>query len=287
VIDLHTHTSFSDGTDTPEALIDLAAQRGLKAMAITDHDTVLGLERAEKRARERCMGFLPGIELEIEFFPGEFHLLGLGLFELRDEFREKLDFVARKRAERNERMLDRLREAGIEAERSELTALAGGPIVGRPHFASLLIKKHVVKNQKQAFEKYLAKGRPFYVPRETMSLETGIRLIRESGARCVLAHPFSLFLSWKRLEQNLRAWKEAGIDGVEAYHPIATYGACSRLEKLARSYGFIITAGSDYHGSNKPERKLGITAGNKKIEDSYLDELGFGGRFSSQAADQK
>jgi 3',5'-nucleoside bisphosphate phosphatase len=273
MIDLHAHTTCSDGTFSPEALVELAARRGLSALAVTDHDTMLGLDRAASRAADLDIRFVPGIELEIMFIPGEFHLLGLGLFHPGEEFASTLTFIDAKRVERNFAILERIREAGVAADMDEVQAIAGGTIVGRPHFASLLVQRKFVKTKQLAFTKYLAKGRPFYVGRETVPLEKAIDLIHASGGRAILAHPLSLFLSWGKLQLKLNELKEIGIDGIEAYHPTATLNACRRLETMGRNLGFMITAGSDFHGENRPDRKLGITAGDRKIEDSFLDGL--------------
>jgi hypothetical protein len=150
---------------------------------------------------------------------------------------------------------------------------AGGGLVGRPHFGAFLISRRVVKNQEQAFKRWLGKGRPFYVPKEGLAFEKAAALIHDSGGAAVLAHPMSLYVSWGRLPGFLALLKEQGLDGIEAWHPAAKVKACKRLEELGRNLGLFVTAGSDFHGSARPERKLGYTAGDRKIEDLFLRGL--------------
>ena len=156
--------------------------------------------------------------------------------------------------------------------------VAGELLVGRPHFGAFLISRRIVKNQEQAFKRWLGKGRPFYVPKEGLPFEQAARLIHQSGGAAVLAHPLSLYVSWGRLPIMLEALKDRGLDGLEAWHPTAAVKACKRLEELGRRFGLCITAGSDFHGSARPERKLGYTAGNRKIENEFLEGIPNGAR---------
>jgi len=172
------------------------------------------------------------------------------------------------------RILERARAAGVEASMEELRALAGEGAVGRPHIAALLLARRVVRTRQEAFDKYLAKGRPWYEAKDCLGLEEALSLVKASGGLAVAAHPLSLFVSWGRLEKIMDEWREMGVDGIEAYHPTAKLPHCRRLERMARERGFLVTAGSDYHGAVRPDRKLGATAGGLAIADSYLAELG-------------
>jgi len=269
MIDLHTHSDASDGTYSPAALAREAASRGLSAFALTDHDTVAGLEEAEREATALGVRFIPGIELEIAFEPGECHLLGLGISRRTDEFAAVLEDLAARRERRNRAMLDLMVEAGIEAEYEDIARFAAGEVVGRPHFASFMVEKRIVRNKEQAFARYLGKGRPFFVPKASLDFPLALRLIKESGGVAVLAHPLSLYVAWGRLPSVVSEWKDLGLDGLEAWHPTAKVRACERLEKLAGELGLLATAGSDFHGENRPDRKLGLTAGHRKIDDRY------------------
>ena len=273
MIDLHTHSNASDGTLAPRELIEEAARRGLSALALTDHDTMEGCAEAAMAANPLGIRFIPGIEMEIAFEPGECHLLGLGISSPTEEFIDAVRDLSERRKARNLAILDLMKENGIEAEYAEVEGFAAGKVVGRPHFASLLIERKVVRNREQAFSRYLGKGRPFFVPKASMELRRAIRMIRESGGVSILAHPLSLYVAWGRLPSVIAEWKELGLNGIEAWHPTAKVRACERLEKMGREFGMLVTAGSDFHGSNRPERKLGLTAGGRKIDDSFLASI--------------
>jgi 3',5'-nucleoside bisphosphate phosphatase len=283
MIDLHTHSSASDGDLSPSMLMEKAARLGLKAIALTDHDTIAGLEDAQNSALKLNIQFIPGVELEIETgrqvpaINGEFHLLGLGICNFSAEFLEALTFLAGARDRRNLEIVKKINAAGIEAEYDEIKSFAGGfegfrdGMVGRPHFGAFLISRKIVKDQEQAFRQWLGKGRPFYVPREGLEFRKAVRLIHQTGGKAVLAHPMSLYVSWGRLPTLMASLKRKGLDGLEAWHPTATVAACKRLDELGRALGLWVTAGSDYHGSARPERKLGYTAGDRMINDDFLD----------------
>lgn len=316
MIDLHSHSTASDGSLAPAALVALARERGLRALALTDHDTMAGLPEAEEAAALPGPGaggggapaapaaaagsagqsgpagsgspeaapfrLIRGVEIEIAFSPGEFHLLGLDLAgpDAPDPFAEglarlaeALEGLGRARDDRNRKIIERINAAGIQATMEELGALAGGSRPGRPHIASLLVARKAAKSRQDAFSRFLAKGRLFYEPKETLGLPEAVALVKAAGGLAVVAHPYSLFVSKARLALLMDEWKELGVDGIEAYHPTAKLGQCRRLEKMARERNFRVTAGSDYHGAIRPERRLGRTAGGLVIEDSYLDEL--------------
>ncbi|MDR1388901.1 MAG: PHP domain-containing protein [Treponema sp.] len=284
MIDLHTHSAASDGDLTPVQLVEFAVQRGLSAFALTDHDTIAGLLDAETAAKRRGIRFIPGVELEIQTesfdgdevytkippVKGEFHLLGLNITKILPEFTAELAYLKAAREKRNLLILEKMREAGIEASYEEIAACAGGGIIGRPHFGAYLIKRRVVRSIKQAFDRYLGKGRPFYAPRAGVEFSRALELIHRAGGRAVLAHPMSLYLSWGRLPDYIACLAVNGLDGIEAWHPTAIPNACRRLESLGRDLGLGISAGSDFHGSARPERRLGISSGGRKIGDEFL-----------------
>ncbi|QQO10491.1 PHP domain-containing protein [Breznakiella homolactica] len=273
MIDLHTHSTASDGSLRPSELIDAAISRGLTALALTDHDTMDGIPEAEKQAEYRGIRLIPGIEMEISWEPGEFHLLGLGIHSPSPSFEAAVGELARRREERNLRILDLMHEMSIDADYDELREISGGKIIGRPHFADLLIKRKIVKNREQAFSRYLGKGRPFYAPKEGLDFARAVSCIHESGGIAVLAHPMSLYVAWGRLPDLIADFKAQGLDGIEAWHPTAKLRACKRLDDLGRSLGLYITAGSDFHGAARPDRKLGITAGDRKIGEEFLEAI--------------
>jgi predicted metal-dependent phosphoesterase TrpH len=277
MIDLHTHSNISDGDLSPADLIRAAADRGLSVIALTDHDTIKGLNSARNEAAVRGVGFIPGIEIEITEKtnppPGEFHLLGLGLRTPSPAFLSAVETLGRFREERNREILDKMREAGIDASYEELKAFSVGHSIGRPHVASLLVSRRIARNQKQAFARYLGKGKRFYVPKIGLEFDAAAALIRESEGIPVLAHPMSLYLSWSRLAGFIKNLAERGLMGIEAWHSMAKVKACGRLEALAVSLGLFVTAGSDFHGSVRPERKLGHTAGGRNIDEAILEAI--------------
>jgi predicted metal-dependent phosphoesterase TrpH len=305
MVDFHTHSNISDGDLSPDVLVKEAVKHGLTALALTDHDTIKGLESAKIAAKEENFHFIPGIEVNINWTRGksthdipygapglgpggEFHLLGLGINSPTPAFISAVEGLARRREVRNREILDRMVElsmitpSGQQEAWNELLTIAGGKSVtysgsghslGRPHFAALLIKHKIVKNVDQAFARYLGVGKPLYVPKDGLAFEEAVSLIRESGGIPVLAHPISLFVAWGRLPDLIKTLKDMGLMGLEAWHPTAKHGSCRRLEALAKSLGLYVTEGSDYHGSIRGDRKLGYSSRGRKIDDSLLDAI--------------
>jgi len=300
MIDLHTHSSASDGSFSPSALIAEAVKRSITAIALTDHDTIGGLQEAENAAKEQGIYFIPGIELEIDWHQetrnpagssgsrensgsdgpgGEFHLLGLGIHRPSPGFRDAIDDLARKRQDRNLEIVEKMNKAGIVTSYNEIRALANKTgmdeikSIGRPHFADFLVKRKIVKNREQAFKRYLGRGKPFYSPKIGLEFELAVEVIKQSGGIAVLAHPMSLYVAWGRLPDLIKSLKERGLDGIEAWHPTTKVSSCRRLEELGKKLGLCITAGSDFHGEARPDRKLGNTAGGKKIDGSFLEAI--------------
>ena len=274
MIDLHVHTTASDGQYTPSQIIQMASEKHISTIAITDHDTVAGLEEGANAAKEHNITFVPGTELNINFPTGEFHLLGLGFKKIAPSLEELLATLVKNREIRNVQIIEKMREAGVDITLDEMYADFPDTVLGRPHFAAELVKKKVVKTRQQAFDRYLAKGRPWYVARVGSNLDEAIIAIKESGGLPVIAHPMSLYLSWGKLPDTLQNFYERGVMGLEAFHPGARVTECLRLEELAQKIGFFVTAGSDFHGEKiRADRKLGHTCGGRKIEDDVWDKI--------------
>lgn len=273
MIDLHTHSTASDGELSPAELVDLAKKTGLRALALTDHDTVAGISEARSRAAELSLAFVAGVEIEIEFDPGEFHLLGLGIDDANDALLAALSELAEARTDRNQRIVELFRSEGIPIDLAEIAEIARTQRIGRPHLADALLRRKVVRTKQEAFDKYLGKGRAFYLPKDCLPLSRALGLIKASGGVAVVAHPYSLFISKTKLGALMDEWKEAGVDGVEAYHPAAKLGQCRILERMARERGFLVTGGSDFHGREKPECGIGRTAGGLPVADAFYEEL--------------
>ncbi|HOV38865.1 MAG TPA: PHP domain-containing protein [Spirochaetales bacterium] len=267
--DLHTHSTASDGTLTPAQLIETAASLGLKALSLTDHDTVDGLEAGENESRKAGIQFIPGIEIEVKYSKGEFHLLGLGIWEWKGKFQEQLKTLQTDRYERNLSILAKMRSDGILADYEEIEALAQGKIVGRPHFARYLVLKGIASSIEDAFHRFISPGGPYYVRKKSLSLREAADLIHSAGGKAIIAHPLSLCLEWNQMEPAFRSYQDQGIDGIEAYHPNANLFECKRLQDIAERIGLLISAGSDFHGPHIPYRKLGRTTEEIWIEDTF------------------
>jgi predicted metal-dependent phosphoesterase TrpH len=274
MIDLHTHSTASDGSCTPERLIFLALEFGLSALALTDHDTLDGLEKARLSAENTPLRFIRGVEIEIEHENGEFHLLGLG-FDGNRTFvlEEALSRVQASRRLRNQRMVEKLREGGIAITMEELDGIAGGRIVSRAHFARLLVRKKAANSIDAAFKRLIGKGMPFYEPRACLGLTEATSLIHDAGGVPVIAHPLTLGLRGPALRVFVAACRDQGVAGLEAWHPNQTIKQCRALERLARGLGMAVSGGSDFHGEHIPQRRLGRSSGGREIPDSLLDAL--------------
>ncbi len=275
MVDLHTHSNISDGILNPIDLISYAASQNLKAVALTDHDTTDGIEAASRQAKIEGIDFVPGVELTITWPTGEFHLLGLGIKKVSARLAEITENLQKDRIERNRHMIEKMQQDGLDVSYEELVSSVDAKCIGRPHVAEYMMKKKLVRNRQDAFNRYIAKGRPYYVEKAGCNVDEAITAIVESGAVPVLAHPLSLYVSWGKMRDVLSDLKERGIAGIEAFHPGAKLNDCLRLEEMGRMLGFCITAGSDYHGEAvRSDRHMGYTAGNRKIDDKfYYEEL--------------
>lgn len=275
MIDLHTHTTASDGQYTPEELVYKATEKNISVLAITDHDTISGLEEGAEACKKTGITFVPGIEINIQRPNCEFHLLGLGLNlnGISESLNKLLKELIESRHERNEFIVSKMRSSGIKTTVEEIQAEFPDQVLGRPHFASWLTNHHYVKNRQAAFDKFLARDRPWYVERAGADLDEAVKAIYESGGVPVIAHPLSLYLSWSKIEPVLADFFERGVKGMECFHPGARVTECLRLQEIARKLGFFVTAGSDFHGEKvRLDRRPGHTCGGKIIEDKYYYE---------------
>jgi len=285
VVDLHTHSNASDGDFSPAQLLREGKKRGIIVLALTDHDTLGGLEDAQKEADAVGVRFIPGIEISINWKRGEgvcglgpggeMHLLGLGIKTPSPAFLSAISELSRRREERNREILDRMNALGIEASWDDILAEAsiGSLSIGRPHFAGFLVKKKIVRNRDQAFARYLRPGKPLYVPKAGLPFDQAAVLIRESGGIPVLAHPMSLYVAWGSLPDLVKELKNQGLMGIEAWHPIAKAKACRRLEEMGRGLGLYITEGSDFHGTTRLGRYLGVSNKDREISDAVLEAI--------------
>jgi 3',5'-nucleoside bisphosphate phosphatase len=273
MIDLHAHSTASDGSLPPERLIELALDLGLHALALTDHDTLDGLERARSRAEGTGLRFIPGIEIEIEREIGEFHLLGLAMDGDRSLLADALAHVQEARRSRNDRMVAKLQAGGIPISREELQQAAGGAIISRAHFAQILTRKKIVNSIEAAFKRLIGKGMPYYEPRACLDLREATTAICAAGGIAVVAHPVSLGIHGPALRTFLATCRDQGVEGIEAWHPNHTLKETHRFERLARELGLAVTGGSDFHGMHIPQRRLGFSTAGREVDDSLLEGL--------------
>lgn len=273
MIDLHFHSTFSDGTDTPAQLAARGAAAGLSAMALTDHDNMRGVPEFLEACRQARLVGLAGVELSAEVASGTLHLLGIGLDPTHAELCENLDCVLDGRDWRNRQILKKLNALGLTLAWDEVAAMAGADVVGRPHFAQAMIRRGYAANTQEVFDVYLAKGQPAYVDRFRLSPEEGIRLIRAAGGVAVVAHPFTWETDFSALEAKLAILCAAGLGGVEAYYSEHSPEQTVAYLRLAKRLGLLVTGGSDYHGGTKDKIALGYGFGNLSVPDDLLPPL--------------
>lgn len=239
--DLHNHTLHSDGALSPQALVDLAAARGLAAIALTDHDTLDGVPAAMQHGRERGIEVVPGIELSVVLDDCEIHLLGY--FVSRPEILQPvLDDIRRAREMRAQQMIERLRALGCEVDYAAVAARAQGGVVGRPHVADELVACGHAAHQDDAFDRFIGRGGPAYVPKRTIALQEGTSLLRRAGGVPVVAHPGA-----SDCNVLLPRFRAAGVLGLEVWHPKHSASEVHRYARFARKAGLVPTGGSDFH----------------------------------------
>lgn len=273
MIDLHTHSTESDGTLTPEKLMQLAADTGLSAIALTDHDTVGGLNKAEPVAKQLGIELVPGIELSTDYNGTEVHMLGFYIDNTNPAFLSKLQEFIDSRDIRNEKMAFLLQKEGFDITLEKLYQEYPESVITRAHFARYLVEHGFVKDRDTVFRKYLGDNCLCYVPREKISPFEAIDLIRLGGGLSFFAHPVLCHMNHDRLRFFVKDLKEAGLTGMEAIYSMNTPGDERNMKKLADEFGLLISGGSDFHGENKPYIHLGTGKGNLRIPESILEDI--------------
>lgn len=274
MIDLHTHTTMSDGSLTPRELVAAAAELGLSAVAITDHDSVEGIDEALTAGVKTGIVVVPGVEIPLEYERFTLDMLGYFLCGAPGEaFREELTRLRRGRDERNALILERLAELGYPLAPQDLAAVADGEAVGRPHIGEALRQRGYVGSITEAFERFLRRGAPAFVDRRRLGLVDAVRLIRAANGLAVIAHPGLIRTDEAGLERLVRDSRRCGVVGIECSYPRHDEETVRRCRALAEKYDLVATGGSDFHGAIKPDVRLGIGAGGRPIPDDVLDEL--------------
>jgi predicted metal-dependent phosphoesterase TrpH len=282
-VDLHSHSTASDGTFAPADVVRLAARCGLSGMALTDHDTIGGIAEAAAEAKAAGIDFLPGIEVSSEYpHPGTMHILGYGVDPASKTLHDLTTQLIEGRDNRNPKIIARLRELGVaitmeevELEAKSAEAEKGGTRkpVGRPHIAAILLRKGYVSSMKQAFDKYLAPGGSAYFDKERLTPRQALEMIRDAGGLPVLAHPVQLRTENDgQLERVIKDLKDLGLEGLEVIHSDHDAALVEKYGRLAERFGLLKTGGSDFHGTNKKDIQLG-TANGRKVPREWMDAL--------------
>jgi len=273
LIDLHSHSTFSDGSLTPEALARKAAEIGLTAMALTDHDCTSGVPRFMAACASHGIEGIPGVEISADVKKGTLHVLGYLIEVGHERLESVLVRIRQGREIRNREILDKLQRLGMSLSWEDVASLADEEVVGRPHFAQALKAKGYVKSKEDAFERYLAKGKPAYADRFRLSPQDSIAALHAAGGLAVLAHPFTLDADRKGLREIVAGLKEAGLDGVEAYYSEHSPEQTQQYVAVARDLDLVAVGGSDFHGDANPAIRLGRGFGSLNVPDDVVTEL--------------
>ena len=275
VIDLHTHSTVSDGSDPPERVVELAVEAGCSGLALTDHDTLAGIGPARRRAAELGITFVPGCEVSCRpVGSGGMHVLVYFVEADGGPLDEELGRLRQDRRSRNLALAGRLAELGLPVTYEQVVAVAGGEEgMGRPHFATALVEAGAAQSIDDAFDRYLANDRPAYVPKARLSGPDVAALARASGGVAVLAHPYSMGLMGPDLARVVAELAEAGFGGIEAIYGRYSPRQRTELGHLARRFDLVATGGSDHHGTIKPDLRVGTGQGDLKVPDRVLGLL--------------
>lgn len=281
MIDLHVHSTFSDGTNTVEEVFQLAVEAGLSAFALTDHDTTDGFfplsrvaeEYNKTKPKEKQIEVLPGVEISVAYKKGDIHILGLLVDPSDRELNTLLKNAEIERISRNKKMIDNLRSIGLPVSYEEIETSYPDSIITRAHFGKYLLENDIVESYTEAFEKYLGDNTPYYVARKFTSPKDAIEGILKAGGIPVLAHPIIYRLPNKELESLVRELKTYGLRGIETIYSSYSEHDEAYIRALAKRFNLLITGGSDFHGVPKPMIKIGVGRGNLKIPYEILENL--------------
>ena len=270
-IDLHIHTTASDGTASPAQVVRMAGELGLSAISVADHDTVSGCAEAMAEGQALGVEVVPGVEFSSRY-GRTIHILGYFLNTESPALTRVLDWIVAERDQRNEKMAALMAADGIPVDYAEMKERFG-PVIGRPNFGQLLVTLGYAESVQDAFDRYIEKGQPYYLPRKMLSIERSVEVIREAGGVPVLAHPFQYRLEEPALRQLIEHCMDHGLLGMECRYSLYDEEQSQYLLGLAREYGLVPTGGSDYHGANKPHLALGSGTGQLCVPAAWLEPL--------------
>ncbi len=272
-IDLHTHTTFSDGTVTPSELIRYAAKKNIKAIAITDHDNFDGVEEAITAGKKENIEVISGIEMSTDYNSKEIHIVGIFIDIKNKDFNNALKSLKEKRKKRNLLAIEKLNNLNIDITYEELEKISSNKIITRAHFAKVLMQKGYISSVKECFNKYMGENKPAYVKREVISPEETISLIKNAGGSAILAHPLLYNFPKEELLKMLVYLKSIGITGMECLYSTHSKEDTEYLTTLAKELNLKISGGSDFHGENKPNLDLGTGYGTLYVPYEILENL--------------
>lgn len=272
-IDLHVHSDKSDGSLSPSDLVSYAIKQGVTAFALTDHDTVDGIDEALRASEGTSVTVIPGIELSTEYEGKDIHIVGLFIDKEEPAFRNKIQEFVDSRILRNQKMCQKLTEHGLPITYEELTGEFPGSVITRAHYAQLLLKKGYIKSLKEAFERYIGDRGPCFIPREKITPEDGVKLILSAKGIPVLAHPLQYGMGDERLQKLIDRLKAVGLQAMEAIYCTHSPSEENKMRALADKNNLLISGGSDFHGNAKPGLELGTGYGKLYVPVEVLKAL--------------
>jgi predicted metal-dependent phosphoesterase TrpH len=272
-VDLHLHSSSSDGTDTPTRIVELAAAERMTCIALTDHDTLDGIAEARDASARAGIEFIAGIELSVDFEGKKMHMLVYFLEPGSGPLQDQLGELRAGRNRRNDAIVDKLNELGYGITMDDVTRHAAGRSIGRPHIADALVEKGHVTSRNEAFSGILDDGGAAYVERDRLTALDAITLARASSAVPVIAHPTTIGLTRDEAGPTFRLLAEHGLGGIEAHHPKHDLALRAKFEEIASDLSIAATGGSDYHGSDVREFRVGRGTGDLDVPDRAVDQL--------------
>lgn len=272
IIDLHSHTTASDGEYAPKDLIDKALQKNISILAITDHDTTDSLDDAISYANDKGIKIVPGIEFSCRTITGKMHILGLHINYLESNFKEITNKLKKARDKRNNIFIEKFNELGYDIKIEDVRKYATGKIIGKPHFAQVLLEKGYINNIEEAYDNIFNVSPLNTIKKMTLSSQETIETIKRANGIAILAHPKTLGLNYKNLETKIQELISYGLDGIECYHSTHTFEEIELYKNLAIKYNLLISKGSDYHGPNvTPEIELGTGKNNNILSKEELN----------------
>ena len=268
--DLHLHSTYSDGSFSPEELVKMAQEKNISTIAIADHDTVEGTAEAIKAGWEYDIEVIPALEFSTYWGKAEIHILGYEIDYEQKDLLEKINEIFEARKDRAQKMISLLQKQGVEISFKQVKDLAGDKYIGRPHIARSLIKKGYINEIGEAFsEQYIGNGGQAYVPKYKLEPAEAIQLIKKAGGIPVLAHPVFINHGQPLRRKEILELVDVGLEGVEVFHSKHTKSDSQYYKKLAEEFDLLITGGTDFHGENNP----GVKIGDIILEDEYVKEL--------------